>query len=56
MTKREFHGEDFYRWMLQKYEQKRAYRNAVSKRKPAEEELLMLKINKPWEAFYRHML
>ena len=52
MTNREFHGEDFYLWMLQKYEQMRAYRNVVSKRKPTEEEMLILRINKPFEASF----
>ena len=56
MTRREFHGEEFYLWMLQKYEQLRAYRNAVSKRKPTEEEMLILRINKPFEDSYRRML
>jgi hypothetical protein len=56
VTKREFHGEQFYLWALGKYEKMRAYRNEVSKRKPTEEELLILKLNKDWEQFYRRIL
>jgi hypothetical protein len=56
MSAREFHGEEFYLWALQDYESLRAFRNAVSKRRPTEEELMILKINKPWEEFYRRIL
>ena len=56
MTNREFHGEDFWLWALQDYEALRAYRNTVSKRRPTEEEMLILEINKPWERFYAAIL
>jgi hypothetical protein len=55
MTKREFFGE-FYLWALQDYEKLRAYRNEIAKRKPTEEEMLVLKLNKPWERFYGAIL
>ena len=56
MTKREFHGEEFYLWMLKDYENLRAYRNSIAKRRPTEEEVLILQCNKPFEQAYRKML
>lgn len=56
MTPRDFFGEEFYLWALQDYQQMREFRNAVSKRRPSEAEILELQINKPWEAFYRSVL
>lgn len=56
MTAREFHGEEWFKWALRDYEELRQFRNAVSKRRPTEVELLILTINKPWEAFYKKVL
>lgn len=56
LTPREFHGDEFYLWALQDYEQLRRFRNEASSRKPTPDEITQLKINKPWEQFYRSVL
>ena len=53
---REFYGEEFWLWMLKEYENLRAFRKSVSRRKPTEEELLLLEIYKPFEQSYARML
>lgn len=56
MTKRDFYGEEWFKWALQDYEALRQFRNEVSGRRPTELEKILLRINKPWEAFYKAVL
>ena len=53
LTTRDFLGDDVYKAWLRDFEEMRHFRNLVSKRRPSPEEILQLKINKPWESFYR---
>lgn len=56
LTPRDFLGNETYLAWLQDYEQMRQFRNAVSKRRPNDQEIATLQCNKPWEAFYRSVL
>lgn len=57
MTKREFLGEEFYRTSVQEYEKMRAFRNRVSGQRPPETgDVVKLRLNRPFESFYRKIL
>jgi hypothetical protein len=56
LKKREFLGEEFYKWALQDNEEMLRFRNEVSARRPTDEEKTLLKLYKPWFAFYKAIL
>ena len=56
MTKREFHGEAHYKWLLQQYEAIRIKRKNRPAGKPDAYDRLDMEIDKTFETFYRSQL
>jgi hypothetical protein len=56
LTPRDFLTPEIHGAWLQEYEQMRAFRNVVSKRRPTPEEVGTLQVNKAWERFYAAVL
>jgi chloramphenicol O-acetyltransferase len=56
LTTRAFLGEEFFKFATQDLEEMNRFRNEVSKRRPSEEEKLIMQINKPWISFWNTVL
>ena len=56
LTKREFLGEDYYKWACQDRDLLLQFRNKFAKVTPTEVDKLLMKINKDWIAFYKRIL
>ena len=55
LLSRDFLGEEFFKWASQDLEEMNRFRNEVSKRRPTEEEKVIMQINKPWISFYNNI-
>lgn len=52
MTKRDFHGEDFYKFMIHEYEVIRVRRKSL-KGKPNQYDLVEIQLDRIFESFYK---
>ena len=56
LSPRDFLGEETYKSYIQDLESMNQFRNEVSKRRPTEAEIIIMKINKVWISFYKNVL